>query len=128
MRGGERSGERRLRGYGWLLLILGSAAAAIAVVAGALGARDTAQFGHWVGWATVLGVPIAAAGVTVAAWGKITGREPGGGRADGVIGDELAAVVLEQAQEARSLLIGPGEAGDRAAGLEDAHQVLTSGH
>lgn len=117
MRGGARSGRRRLRGCGWLLLGLAVAGVAVLVVAGALRARDAAQFNRWVGLATVIAVPIAAIGVVLAASEKITGRGPGGGQADGVIGDELASVVLAQVQGARSLLIGPGEAEDRAANL-----------
>jgi NACHT domain len=117
MRGGTRSWGHGLRGFGWLLLGLAAVAVAVLVVAGALWARDAAQFNRWVGLATVAAVPIAASGVVLAIRDKITGRGPGGVPADGVIGDELASVVLAQIQAARSLLIGPGEAEDQAANL-----------
>jgi NACHT domain len=109
--------RRGLRVCGWLLLGLAVVAVVVLVVAGALRARGDAAFNRWVGWATVAALPVAAIGVMLVVWDKVTASRAGGGPADGEIGDELAAVTLEQAQVARSLLIGAGEAGDQAANV-----------
>jgi hypothetical protein len=108
---------RRFRAAGLVVLTLAVLAVAVVVTAGALRARGAAQFGRWVGWATVAAVPVAAIGVVLVLWDKITSGRASSERADGDVEDELARLVLAQGQVARSRLIGTDQPGDRAANV-----------
>jgi hypothetical protein len=108
---------RRFRVAGWVLLGLAVLAVAVIVLVGALRAHGVEDFNRWVGWATVAAVPVAAVGVVLVLWDKIA---KGTVRPDISAADaenELAAVVLAQAQVERSRLIGVDEAGDQAANV-----------
>lgn len=61
------------RAVGWILLALAVLAVAVTVSVGALRAHGATEFNRWVGWATVAAVPLAAAGVLLLLWDKITG-------------------------------------------------------
>jgi hypothetical protein len=109
--------RRRLRAAGWGLLVLAVVVVAVVVTAGALRAHGDAAFNRWVGWATVAAVPLGAIGIVLVLWEKIA---PSTAMAEMTITateDELAAVVLSEAQTARSRLIGADEAGDQAANV-----------
>lgn len=87
------------------------------VTAGAIGAHSAADFNRWVGWATIAALPVAAIGVLLVVRDKATSAAPTP-QADGAaVEDELAAVVLAQAEKARARLIGVGEPGDTAANV-----------
>ena len=90
---------------------------------GALLSRGTSGFNNWVGWATVAALPVAVLGVVLLLWDKIAGSNavPDTGPAD--IEAEFAALVMAQAQVARSRLIGAGEVGDRAANVRFARGI-----
>jgi hypothetical protein len=109
--------QRRIPVGGWVFLALAAIAATVIVVVGALRSRGTSGFNDWVGWATVAALPVAVLGVVLLLWEKIaeSSAVPDTGPAD--IEAELAALVMAQAQVARSRLIGAGEAGDRAANV-----------
>ena len=110
--------QRRLRAAGWGLLALAVVVVAVVVTAGALRAHGDAAFNRWVGWATVAAVPLAAVGVVLVLWEKIAAGTASAERSIGDTEDELAAVVLSEAQVARSRLIGVDEAGDQAANVQ----------
>ena len=59
--------RRKARAAGWGLLALAVVVVAVIVTVGALRAHGDAAFNRWVGWATVAAVPVAAAGVVLAA-------------------------------------------------------------
>jgi len=66
---------RWVRASGWGLVALAVAAAAVVVIVGAFRARhSTTDFNVWVGWATVIAVPLAALGLVLVLWDKITGH------------------------------------------------------
>ena len=109
--------RRKLRIFGWGLLALGVATAAVVVTVGGFRAHGAAAFNRWVGWATIAAVPIAAAGVVLVLWDKISGASTASQEDGSGIEDELAAVVLAQGQVARSRLIGTDEPDDRAANV-----------
>ena len=109
--------QRRIRTVGWALLALAVVVVAVVVTVGALRAHGDAAFNRWVGWATVSAVPVAAIGVVLVLWEKIASGEATTENKIGEIEDELAAVILAQAQVARSQLIGTDEAGDQAANV-----------
>jgi hypothetical protein len=108
---------RRLRAAGWVVLGLAVLAAAAVVTVGALQTHSAGQFDRWVGWATVAAVPVAAVGVWLVLWDRISPNGESSERSDIEIEDELAAVVLGQARVARSRLIGTDKPGDRAANI-----------
>ena len=109
--------QRRIRVGGWRVLALATALVAVIVAVGALSSRDTSEFNNWVGWATVAALPVAVLGVSFPLWERIDGSTAvsDAGLAD--IEAELAALILAQAQVARSRLIGAGEVGDQAANI-----------
>jgi NACHT domain len=77
------------------------------------------RFNYWVGWATILGLVIAAIGVLVPIWDKVFPGE--GAAADAAtIEDGLARIVLAEAADLRSRLIGPGEVSDQSANVRFA--------
>ena len=80
--------RRWVRAAGWGLVALAAVAAAGVVTVGAFRARhSTTDFNVWVGWATVVAIPLAALGVVLVLWDKMSGdalnrgRHPGGGGA-----------------------------------------------
>jgi hypothetical protein len=88
------------------------ATVAIIVTVGGFRAHGNDAFGRWTGWATIAAVPLAALGILMVIWDKVfpdADSEPD----IAAIETELAAVVLAQAQVARSRLIGAGEPGDQ---------------
>jgi hypothetical protein len=87
------------------------------VTLGAFRAHNDAEFNRWVGWATVVAVPFAALGILLVLLDKLTKPEPTAEARMGQIEEELAAVVLAQAQVERSRLIGASEPTDTAANV-----------
>ena len=105
----------RSRVAGWVFLGLTVVVITIVVSIGALRAHGAAEFNRWVGWATVLGLPLAAVGVVLTLRDRITaGPELRVRETE----DELSAVVLRQAHIVRSRLLGVGELGDVAANVQ----------
>jgi NACHT domain len=109
--------RRRVRAAGWGLLALAIVAVAAVVTAGALRAHGDAAFNRWVGWATIAAVPLAAVGVVLVVWEKIARGATSDETSIVETEDQLAAVVLAQAQGERSRLIGAGEPSDQAANV-----------
>ena len=107
----------RLRAAGWGLLALAVVLLAVIVPVGALRAHGDAEFNRWVGWATVAALPVAALGVVLLLWDKMVGRTAAPEIGISETEDELAAIVLAQAQVARSRLIGADEASDLSANV-----------
>ena len=67
--------RRTVRAAGWGLMALAVIAVAVVVIVGAFRARhSTTDFNAWVGWATIVAVPLAAFGLVLVLWDKITGR------------------------------------------------------
>jgi hypothetical protein len=102
---------------GWVLVALGVIVPAFAVAVGTLRARGDESFNHWVGWANVWALVIGAIGVVLVLWEKIF---PGAMSSEtdlDAVALDLAEVVLAEAQDLRSRLIGPGEAEDRPANV-----------
>lgn len=107
--------RRRIRAAWWGFIGAAIIVWTAVVVIGAIRAQsDAAAFSRWVGWATVAALPVAAVGVLAVLGGKITGDA---GADPGPLEDELAHVVMVQAQTARSRLIGAGTPGDEAANV-----------
>ena len=82
---------RGVRAVGWGLLALAVAAAAVIVTVGGFRAQGAAAFNRWVGWATIVAVPLAAAAVLLVLWPKITGTKDAPPREEARLEDELAA-------------------------------------
>jgi len=76
---------RTARAAGWGLVALAVVAAAVVVTVGGFGARhNTVDFTVWVGWATIVAVPLAALGIVLVLWEKIAlGADHRGGPAGG---------------------------------------------
>ena len=64
--------KRGFRVAAWILLALAVLAIAVIVLVGALRAHGTEEFNRWVGLATVAAVPLAAGGLILMFWDKIT--------------------------------------------------------
>jgi len=74
---------------------------------------------YWAAWATILALVIGAIGVVVPFWGKIFPGE--GAAADAAaVEDGIARIVLAEAADLRSRLIGPGEVSDQSANVRFA--------
>jgi NACHT domain len=105
-----------LRSAGWGLLLVALVSVAVIVPSGALHSHGPAGLSEWVAWATIAGLPVAVVGVVLLLSQKLSStrqlRE-----IDGKSEDELAAVVLAQAAEVRSRLIGADEVGDQSANV-----------
>ena len=101
---------------GWALLGTAVLLVAVVVLIGSVRAKGS-TFNTWVGWATVWGLVVAAVGVALVVWDKIAGgsRRPQMGTDQAE--DELAKLVLDQAQVTRSQLLGTDEPGDDAANV-----------
>lgn len=111
--------RQRVR-VGWGLVALAVVAVAVIVTVGGLRAHGADAFNRWVGLATIAAVPLTALGVLLVLWDKIRGTS-GTPQGDGAgTEDDLAAVVLAQAQVARSRLIGADEPDDQAANVRFA--------
>jgi hypothetical protein len=95
----------------------------VVVTAGAFDAHTDAALNHWVGWATIVAVPLAGLGVLVPLWDKVAGSTDKPGPDLRTAEDELAAVVLSQAQTARARLIGTDEAEDQPANVRFARSA-----
>jgi serine/threonine protein kinase len=122
----RRSSPRRRRTLAALTgLCLALLSAAAIVLSGALQANSVAGFNRRVGWATtVLAVLIAAVGVLLLV-DKIAGNAALPELSAAEAEDELAAVVLNQAEVQRSRLIGIEEASDEAANVRFAKRTGT---
>lgn len=94
---------------------LAALSAAVIVLAGAFPAGTDAGLSRRVAWA-VLAVLLAAAGVLLLI-DRIAGSAVIPGRSTAEVENDLAAVVLSQAEVQRSRLIGIEEAGDEAANV-----------
>jgi hypothetical protein len=114
---GEGSQVRyRPRIMGWSLLGVAVLAVALAVVVGTALSKGS-EFNRWVGWATVWALVVAAVGVALVVWDKITGGSFRQQISVDQAEDELAKVVLDRAQVTRSRLLGTDEPGDEAANV-----------
>jgi hypothetical protein len=102
---------------GWAFLGLALMVVSVISVVGALEAHGDAAFNHWVGWATVAAVPVAAVGVLLVIGDKFFHGAASPRPSDEDTEDELAAVVITQAQEMRSRLLGIDEVNDEAANV-----------
>jgi hypothetical protein len=101
---------------GWMLLAVATLLVAVVVLIGAVRAKGAA-FNNWVGWATVWGLVVAAVGVVLVVWDKIAGGSRRPALSTAQAEDELAKLVLDQAQVTRSQLLGTDEPGDDAANV-----------
>lgn len=108
---------RRLRAAGWGLLAFAVVAVTVMVTVGALRAHGADAFNRWVGWATVMALLVAAVGIMPLLREKIAPDAASMAMSIGDVENELAAIVLAEAQLARSRLIGIDEAGDKAANV-----------
>jgi NACHT domain len=115
--------QRKLHAAGWGSVALAVLVLTVVVLVGALRAHSVAGFNLWVGWATVAAVPLAAVGILLMLWEKIADRTAVPEANIAETENELAAVVLAQAQVARSRLIGTDEAGDQAANVRFVKSV-----
>jgi NACHT domain len=111
--------RRRVR-IGWGLVALAVVAVAVIVTVGGLRAHGPDAFNRWVGLATIAALPLTALGVLLVLWDKIKGTSDAPQQDGASTEDELAAVVLAQAQVARSRLIGADEPDDQAANVRFA--------
>lgn len=64
--------RRGFRAAAWILLALAVLAVGVMVPVDALRAHGTAEFNRWVGLANVAAVPLAAGGLILMFWNKIT--------------------------------------------------------
>jgi NACHT domain len=105
---------------GWGLVALAVIILVAVVLIEAFPKRSNADgFNYWVGWSTILALVIAAIGVLVPVWDKVVPGE--GAAADAAtIEDGLARIVLAEAADLRSRLIGPGEVSDQSANVRFA--------
>lgn len=108
----------RARALGWLLLGVAVLVVPGDVVARALRAKGAA-FDHWVALANVWALPVGAMAVAALAWERFTAaRAAGPEMSVGDAEERLAAVVLEQEQRARALLLAAaGQADDTFANV-----------
>ena len=88
------------------------------VVLAALRAKGAPAVAEWGLWLGVVALAVGAIGALVPLWDKLASslRRPEAAGQDPEI--TLAGVVLVQAQEARSRLLGAGQAGDKAANVQ----------
>jgi hypothetical protein len=104
----------------WGLVALGAIILVGVVLVEAFAKRSNADaFNYWVEWSTILALVMAAVGVLIPVWAKLLPGE--GAAADAAtIEDGLAAIVLTEAADLRSRLIGPGEVSDQSANVRFA--------
>jgi hypothetical protein len=100
------------------LLIAGIVLVSTFVALGALRAKGASAVAEWGLLLGVVALAVGAIGALVPLWDKLVSslRRPEAAGQDPEI--TLAGVVLGQAQEARSRLLGAGEAGDKAANVQ----------
>ena len=72
-------------------LILGILPKCLSNTIGGFRVQGAAAFNRWVGWATIVAVPLAAAAVLLVLWPKITGTKDAPPREEARLEDELAA-------------------------------------
>ena len=90
------------------------------VALGALRAKGASAVAQWGLWLGVVALAVGVIGALVPLWDKLRGtaHDQGTGAEDvGKVEDELAGVVLDQAQVARSRLLGADEIEDQAANV-----------
>jgi hypothetical protein len=108
--------RRRVIKAGWGLAAFGMVVLAVVVTAGGFRARSDEAFNRWVGWATIWALVVAAIGVLLAVWDKVLPADHGEAGAAGIEG-RLVRIVLAEAVDLRSRLIGAGEIGDQSANV-----------
>jgi hypothetical protein len=67
--------RQRVRGAGWGLIAAGVVAVTVLVSVGGFRADTVDAFNRWVGWATIAAVPLAALGVLLVLWDRLSGGE-----------------------------------------------------
>jgi hypothetical protein len=114
---------KRIRVAGLVLLIVGVVSVSTFAVLGALRAKGASAVAQWGLWLGVVALAVGAIGALVPLWDKLVSslRRPEAAGQDPEI--TLAGVVLVQAQEARSRLLGAGQAGDEAANVQFVKEV-----
>jgi hypothetical protein len=107
----------RAAGWVWVLLILAVLSLAVIVVVETLRVRGTAAVSQWVPWVAVATLVVTVIAAMPGPWDRfvIAGAVPVERVSDAE--DELAAVVLDQIEKARPLLIGADGPGDRSANV-----------
>lgn len=104
---------------GWGLVAIGIVMLAVVVTVGAFRAHSADAFNRWVGWATIWALVVAALGVLLVVWDKVFPAD--GDEADAAeIEGRLAKIVLAEAVDLRSRLIGAGEVSDQPANVRFA--------
>ncbi len=108
--------RQRIRAAGLASLLAVALSVALVVVIGAARAKGPA-FNTWVGWAGVCGLAVAVVGLVPVVWDKIAGGSRRPQMSTDQAEDELAKLVLDQAQDTRSQLLGTDAPGDDAANV-----------
>src|SRR5580658_9694531 len=98
--------QQRVRTAGWGLVLLAVTAAVVVVTVSAYGSHGGRILSQWAFWATVAALSVAAVGVVLALLERASQRRAPPELQEVV--QELSALVLAQAQVARSELIGSG--------------------
>ena len=104
---------------GWGLVALGMVMLAVVVTVGAFRAHNDQAFNRWVGWATIWALVVAAIGVLLIVWDKVFPPHDGEANAAEIEG-RLAKIVLAEAVDLRSRLIGADEVSDQPANVRFA--------
>ena len=108
--------ERNAIRAGWGLVAIGVVMLAVVVTVGALRAHSDDAFNRWVGWATIWALVVAALGVLLVVWDKVFPDDAD--EADiAEIEGRLDKIVLAEAVDLRSRLIGAGEVSDQPANV-----------
>lgn len=116
--------RRGFRAPAWTLLLLVVLAVAVIVPVRALQADSTAGFNHWVGWATIVAVPLAACALIPVFLGKIATRVARPASEDN--GQGSAAPESSDRSGDTLPLRNPTFTG-RAVNLEDLERLLAGG-
>jgi MFS family permease len=107
----------------WGLAALAVIIVVVVVIAGAFRAHGNSAFNRWGVWAAIAAVPLAGLPVVLALWDKIIGSTDKPELDPRAVEDELAIVVLGQAQTTRARLIGTDQAEDQPANLRYARSA-----
>jgi hypothetical protein len=111
--------RRKAIRVGWGLVALGMVMLAVVVTVGAFRAHNDEAFNRWVGWATIWALVVGAIGVLLVVWDKIFPNDDGEVSTAEIEG-RLAKIVLAEAVDLRSRLIGAGEVSDLPANVRFA--------
>jgi hypothetical protein len=107
----------------WGLAALAVIIVVVVVIAGAFRAHGDSAFNRWGVWAAIAAVPLAGLPVVLTLWDKITGSTDKPELDPRTVEDELAIVVLGQAQTTRARLIGTDQAEDQPANVRYARSA-----